>query len=143
MRRKRLVALDLGLMERLQQAFPDQPPHENQLARIVEVAWKIAHAEPFRGQGMAQSGPGMQRHGDLVAMEAQDQRLLVLVDQISEEWPATDNAVEADIADLRQRSHLVPQKRGTPVDEAFGESPADLVGIDCCEAAGEARRMSW
>ena len=26
--------------------------------------------------------------------------------------PATDNTVEADVADLRQRCHLVPQKRG-------------------------------
>jgi hypothetical protein len=38
---------------------------------------------------------------------------------------------------LRQRSHLVSQKR-TTVDEAFREALADFVGIDFrCEAACE------
>jgi hypothetical protein len=116
------------LIERLQQAFPDQPPRENQLARIVEIAWKIAHSEPLRRQGMAHSGTGMQRHDDLVAMETQYERLFL--DQISKERPATDNTVEADVADLRERSHLVSQKWGAPVDEAFREAPTDFVGVD-------------
>ena len=63
-------------------------------------------------------------------METQDERFLVLIDQIGKERPATDDTVEADIADLRQRSHLVSQKRGTAIDEAFREALADLVGID-------------
>jgi hypothetical protein len=126
------------LIKRLQQAFSDQPPHENKLARIVEIARKIAHSEPFRFPGMAHSGTGMPRHDDLVAMEAQDERLFILVYQISKEWPATDNTVEADLADLRQRSHLVSQKRGTAVDEALREVLTDFVCIDFrCEAAGE------
>jgi hypothetical protein len=126
------------LIERLQQAFPDQPPRENQLARIVEIAWKVAHSEPLRRQGMAHSGTGMQRQDDLVAMETQYERLFVLLDQISKERPATDNTVEADVADLRERSHLVSQKWGAPVDEAFREAPADFVGVDFPgEAAGE------
>jgi hypothetical protein len=124
------LGLDLGLIERLQQAFSDQPPHENQLARVVQIARKIADSEPFRRQRMAHRRSGMQRHGDLVAMETQDERLFVLIYQIGKERPATDNTVEADIADLRQRFHLVSQKRGTPVDEAFHEAPTDFIGID-------------
>ena len=132
------MGLDLGLIERLQQAFSDQPPHENQLASIVKIARKIADPEPFRRQRMAHRRSGMQRHGDLVAMETQDERCLVLIYQIGKERPATDDTVEADIADLRQRSHLVSQKRGTTVDEAFREALADFVGIDFrCEAACE------
>ena len=138
------LGLDLGLIERLQQAFSDQPPHENQLARIVQIAWEIAHPEPFRRQRMAHRRSGMQWHGDLVAMETQDERFLVLIYQIGKERPATDNTVETDIADLRQRSHLVSQKRGTTVDEAFREALADFVGIDFRRGGGlRARRTPY
>ena len=68
------MGLDLGLIERLQQAFSDQPPHENQLASIVQIAWEIAHAEPFRRQRMEHRRSRMQKHGNLVAMETQDER---------------------------------------------------------------------
>ena len=51
-----------------------QPPHENQLASIVQIAWEIAHAEPFRRQRMEHRRSRMQKHGDLVAMETQDER---------------------------------------------------------------------
>ena len=72
------LGLDLGLIERLQQAFSDQPPHENQLARIVQIAWEIAH----RNRSSSAHGhrrSGMQRHGDLVAIETQDEQLFVLI----------------------------------------------------------------
>ena len=94
--------------------------------------------ELFRRQRMAHRGSGMHREGDLVAMKAQDERLFVLIDPVGKERPATDNTVEADVADLRQRCHLVPQKRGAPVDEVFREALTYFVCIDIlCEAAGE------
>ena len=71
-------------------------------------------------------------------MKAQDERLFVLIDPVGKERPATNNAVEADVADLRQRCHLVLQKRGAPVDEAFREALTYFVCIDIRrEAAGE------
>ena len=63
---------------------------------------------PLSPKRVTQGRTGMQRERDLVAMKAQDKRLLVLVEEIGEKRPATDDAVEADIADMRQRLHLVP-----------------------------------
>ena len=91
----------LDLFERLQQTFPDQPPNQNKLAGIVQIAWKVARSESWRLERVAQGGTGMQRQRHLVAVKTQGKRFSALIEPVRKERPRTDDGVEPDLTEMR------------------------------------------